>query len=712
MRPFCRELRNTALLATDLYAPNITSTKSVANMTHPGGPDQRGDTLRYTVSYTNTGADSATNFVMRDPIPAGSTYVPGSLRITAGPQAPASPTDALGDDAGEFNSGTGEVVIRLGAGGNATTGGTIAPSGTDTMTFDVKINGDDPPGQQIVNQATATFIGQTLGIPFTDTSPQVVNTVAAPSLTLAKSHAGSLIGGQATTFTIAVSNVGNTPTDGSTVTVTDPFPASSFSSVANAGGSGWSCSIAGLTLTCTRAGALAAGDSYPPIFVDATVHEPAPATVSNTATVSGGGSAASTGSDGGGATELADVSIAKSAQPATVPNGGQVTYTLNVQNAGPSSAQNVTVNDSLNSASFTDVAVRTTQGSCDTTVSCSLGTVDPNSTATVTITATVTAHDTTLTNTANVSSSTPDPNPFNNSASASVTVPATADLAIDKTGTSNPIEGLPDSFTITVSNKGPDDAANVVVNDPLPSDFIPAAAFGGGFSCTFPPLVPGATVVCTRASLSVADGPQTITIAGALEPGTAAQTIVNAATVSSHTADPDLSNNTATFNQLITPAADLTITKRALQSDDATPLNNPLAVGDNFDYQLVATNHGPSPAALVQVTDTLPTGITLTAPVTGCTSAGSPVTVTCTIATLAAGASQTFDLNVHVGAAAANTTPTNTASVSSATPDPNPSGNKSAAATVGVGAVANLRSSSPSPQRRPTSVTSSRSPTT
>ena len=51
--------------ATDLFAPNITSSKSVANITHPGGPDRRGDDLRYTVSYTNTGSDAATNFMLR-----------------------------------------------------------------------------------------------------------------------------------------------------------------------------------------------------------------------------------------------------------------------------------------------------------------------------------------------------------------------------------------------------------------------------------------------------------------------------------------------------------------------------------------------------------------------------------------------------------------------------------------------------------------------
>ena len=177
--------------ATDLFAPNITSSKSVANLTHPGGPDRRGDVLRYTVSYTNTGSDAAANFVMRDAIPAGSTYVPGSLRIIAGPQAPASPSDALGDDAAEFNSGTGEVVFRLGAGGNATTGGRIAPGETDTVTFDVTINSNVAPGQQIINQANATFTGFTLGTAFTDVSPQVVNTVAVPSLVITRATPGA-----------------------------------------------------------------------------------------------------------------------------------------------------------------------------------------------------------------------------------------------------------------------------------------------------------------------------------------------------------------------------------------------------------------------------------------------------------------------------------------------------------------------------------------
>jgi large repetitive protein len=672
--------------ATDLFAPNITSSKSVANLTHPGGPDRRGDVLRYTVSYTNTGSDAAANFVMRDAIPAGSTYVPGSLRIIAGPQAPASPSDALGDDAAEFNSGTGEVVFRLGAGGNATTGGRIAPGETDTVTFDVTINSNVAPGQQIINQANATFTGFTLGTAFTDVSPQVVNTVAVPSLVITKSHSGSLVAGLPTTFTLSVLNAGNAPTDGSTVTVTDPFPSGSFSSLANAGGAGWNCAINGLTLTCSRSDALAGNDAYPPILVDATVADPAPATIINTATVSGGGSDAASASDGGGANGLADLSLSKTVDSTSVFNGDTVTFTLTVQNAGPSSAQNVTVSDPINPG-FSVVDAQSTQGSCDLTVSCSVGTLAAGSTATVTITATVVARDTTLPNSASVSSSTPDPNPSNNSDSASVTVLGTADLSIDKTGTVNPIQGGADTYTLTIANAGPDTAHGVVVNDSLPSQFTATSATGGGFACTLPGGA-GGTVACTLATLAPTGGsPVQITITGTLAAGSAGQSIADAATVSSNTADPDLTNNTATFNQLVGPVADVAIAKAAFLNGGVTPVTNPLQVGNTFIYRLTVTNNGPSAATAVTVTDPLPTGITPVTPLpAGCSGT---TTVTCSPGTMAAGATTTIDLTVSVGAAAANTAPTNTATVSSTTPDPDATDNSSST-TVGVGNVANL----------------------
>ncbi len=63
-----------------------------------------------------------------------------------------------------------------------------------------------------------------------------------------------------------------------------------------------------------------------------------------------------------GASGLADVSIAKTADPASVFNGQTVTYTLNVQNSGPSSAQNVTVSDPIDPTALTGVVGRVQPG--------------------------------------------------------------------------------------------------------------------------------------------------------------------------------------------------------------------------------------------------------------------------------------------------------------------------------------------------------------
>ena len=372
-----------------------------------------------------------------------------------------------------------------------------------------QINAGDVAGQQIVNQATATFVGQTLGASFTDTSPQVTNTVAVPDLTIVKSHTGSFVGGVATTFTLAVSNVGTVPTDGSTVTVSDPFPPSSFSSIANAGGSGWSCAIAALTLTCTRSDVLAAGTSYPPILVDATVPGSASRDRLEHSDGVGRGLGLSSGSDGGGASGLADVSITKSAAAGPVASGGQVTYTLNVRNAGPSAAQNVMVSDPLGTGSLTAVSVQTSQPGelrhdglvlardangqlhgddhdhrdrdrprHDAHEHRQRFELDPGS-----------EHG--QQQRLGERDSAPQRRPDDHQ---------DRDLQ-PRTG--------PDSFTVTVSNNGPDTASGVVVNDSLPSQFTATGASGGGFTCTLPGG-PGGTLVCTLATLAVAAGPQQI----------------------------------------------------------------------------------------------------------------------------------------------------------------------------------------------------------
>ena len=77
-----------AVLTTqvDLFAPTINGTKSVTNISG-NDPARVGDVLEYSITYSNTGDDTATGAVLRDNLPANVTFVPGSLKVTAGANA-------------------------------------------------------------------------------------------------------------------------------------------------------------------------------------------------------------------------------------------------------------------------------------------------------------------------------------------------------------------------------------------------------------------------------------------------------------------------------------------------------------------------------------------------------------------------------------------------------------------------------------------------
>ena len=148
------------------YKPDFGgATKTFTNVNaHPGGAVLPGDTIEYTISATNTGNDTATNVVLNDPLPVGLSFVPGSIRVTAGPNA-GSKTDNVGDDQGEYVAASRTVRVRLGTGANGTTGGTMAINSTATVVFRVKV--DATITGVIENQAVITARGQA-GAPATD----------------------------------------------------------------------------------------------------------------------------------------------------------------------------------------------------------------------------------------------------------------------------------------------------------------------------------------------------------------------------------------------------------------------------------------------------------------------------------------------------------------------------------------------------------------
>ena len=148
-----------------------------------------------------------------------------------------------------------------------------------------------------------------------------VQPAAAPTdLTITKTHDGNFAQGDTgKTYTITVTNSGGTASN-EAVSVVDILPAGLTATAIS--GTGWSCTSA--NLTCTRSDALAASASYPPITLTVNVASNASASVTNTATVSGGGetnTANNTASDPTTISAASRFSIAGLIKYGTTPSG-------------------------------------------------------------------------------------------------------------------------------------------------------------------------------------------------------------------------------------------------------------------------------------------------------------------------------------------------------------------------------------------------------
>jgi len=108
--------------------------------------------------------------------------------------------------------------------------------------------------------------------------------VIDPALTVVRS--GVLNPGGAASYTLTARNLGSEPEPGA-LTIVNTLPASL--SYVSASGSGWSCGAAGQVVTCSRAGAVAAGASAPTLTLNVNVMAGISGAVSYTATLSGTG---------------------------------------------------------------------------------------------------------------------------------------------------------------------------------------------------------------------------------------------------------------------------------------------------------------------------------------------------------------------------------------------------------------------------------------
>lgn len=159
--------------ATELYAANITVGKTVTDVN--GGELLRGDVLEYVMTAASDGADGATDVVLADPIPAGTSFVPGSVVVDG-----VARSDAPGDDDAEHDA-QDRVVARLGARATAAAGGALSNGASAAVRFWVTVAPTATAGQIVANTASVSAVSATGGFAQTFRSQSVQGAVAAPA---------------------------------------------------------------------------------------------------------------------------------------------------------------------------------------------------------------------------------------------------------------------------------------------------------------------------------------------------------------------------------------------------------------------------------------------------------------------------------------------------------------------------------------------------
>lgn len=656
----------------DLFTPSFNSVSKTAVNLSGNSPAKAGDTLEYRITLTNTGADSASGAVVRDPLPDGVTFVPGSINVTANPGGGTGvKTDQAGDDQAEYDAANRLVRVRVGTGANDTAGGTLASNTTTSLTFRVVID-RDAAGTTLANIALLDYRAVVINNDYTYTGNAATSPVAAlADLTLTKTSTPTAqTAGSRVTYGLTATN--NGPNAATGVRVVDTLPTGT-TFVSAAPPAGFACSTAGQIVTCAADTLANGATAVIPITVTVGAAS-ATGVLNNTATISSSTTddvpSNNTATASTSITQAADVSITQSAAPSpTVLAGNNLTYTLTALNGGPSNAANVVISDPIPTGT-TFVSASTTAGTCaaaNGTLTCPVGALAPGAQAVVTMIVKV-APDTavsSIVNTGTVSSTTPDTVNTNNTATTTVTVARNADLAVVTTATPNPATaGSVETYTIQVTNNGPSAAAAVVVTAPAVTDLDIRTASSTLGTCT----ITAGAINCPVGALAVGAS-AVITVRADIAATRAAGPISYTASATTTTTDPVAANNSATATVTVTTSADLSLTK---SSNPAT-----IVAGSPVTYSLTVSNAGPSQAVGATISDPLPAGLLFVSSPSGCSATNGGANVTCPAGTLAVGESTTLTFIASTPAGATGDI-TNTATVSATTSDPNAANNVAA----------------------------------
>jgi uncharacterized repeat protein (TIGR01451 family) len=242
-----------------------------------------------------------------------------------------------------------------------------------------------------------------------------------------------------------------------------------------------------------------------------------------------------------------------------------------------------------------------------------------------------------------------------------------SDLSLSQSDSQDTVvAGTALTYTLTLANNGPNDAANVVLTDALPPALtFNSVATSGNCSGT-------ETLVCNLGLLANGDS---ATVKITVTPQTWGS-LLNTASAASDVADTDMDNNSASVLTTVAPApgtlADLAI--------DSTSSPSPVDAGEQLAYTLTVTNNGPTEALDTVVLDSiayLDEGFSVVSSQGSC---GGTEPITCNLGTLTNGATATITVTGTVPSLFVGPV-TNTAQVQSGADDPDTTNNQTVLAT-------------------------------
>ena len=281
-----------------------------------------------------------------------------------------------------------------------------------------------------------------------------------------------------------------------------------------------------------------------------------------------------------------------------------------------------------------------------------------------------------------------------------------ADLSV--TNSASPavvLAGANITYTQTVTNNGPLDAVNAVFSETIPANAtFQSISPLAGWTCATPAVGGTGNITCTNPDFAAnASGTFTVVVqvAAATLYGTQ---IVDVDNITSGTYDANLANNSATAISTVGQASQADL---AVINTSSSPT---VVAGSNFTMTAVVTNNGPATAANLVFTEPLAANsagtitaslVSITAPGWTCNNVSG--TITCTLASLAAGVSANSIAIVETAPSSApsGTVLLGTANIAESTTDPNYANNSSTAsvevATAGQADLAVSASGRPNP---------------